>query len=227
MSTSAESNSYYTYQYLVSNGYPPEAAAGIVGNLIAESRVNPTATGDNGTSYGIAQWHNERWTKLKEHAQKRGTAITDLATQISFMMKELRETGLDKRLKNMHSSDQAAQVFMLEYERPANKDPKQRQMIARAVLAGQGNYKDSATTAKNTADSPGYVATKIKEATGMDKALEFVQAQLKNVGVAALAVVFIILGVVVLTLSSRKARETLANATPVGRAASAVKAATP
>lgn len=39
---------------------PKDAAIGIVSNLWAESRLNPIALGDGGSSIGVAQWHNER-----------------------------------------------------------------------------------------------------------------------------------------------------------------------
>ena len=41
-------------------GLTKEQASGIVGNLEAESGLNTTAKGDGNTSFGIAQWHNQR-----------------------------------------------------------------------------------------------------------------------------------------------------------------------
>jgi len=41
--------------FLMSKGLTKAQAAGIKGNLLAESNFDPQALGDNGTSYGIAQ----------------------------------------------------------------------------------------------------------------------------------------------------------------------------
>ena len=40
-------------------------ACGILANIKYESGFNPKAKGDGGTSYGICQWHNNRYTNLK------------------------------------------------------------------------------------------------------------------------------------------------------------------
>lgn len=53
------------FEFLVSEfSIPPAAAAGIMSNLWTESQWNPNALGDNGTSYGLCQWHNERCLRL-------------------------------------------------------------------------------------------------------------------------------------------------------------------
>jgi hypothetical protein len=51
--------------FFISKGYTPEQAAGIVGNLQAESGANlrTDAVGDQGRAYGIAQWHKPRQNK--------------------------------------------------------------------------------------------------------------------------------------------------------------------
>lgn len=74
---------------LVAKGYTPEQAAGIVGNIIHESGVNPYASGDGGTSSGLAQWHNERLSALKAYAASVGKPASDLQTQVDFIDKEL------------------------------------------------------------------------------------------------------------------------------------------
>lgn len=50
----------YAINYFMKNGLTKEQAAGIVGNLHAESKFNTSILGDNKTSYGIAQWHGDR-----------------------------------------------------------------------------------------------------------------------------------------------------------------------
>src|SRR5581483_10908211 len=72
------------HQFFVGKGYTPEQAAGIVGNLVHESGMNPSAVGDAGTSGGLAQFHNERLTALKAYAASAGKPATDFQTQLEF-----------------------------------------------------------------------------------------------------------------------------------------------
>ena len=53
-------------KFLISKGYTKANASGIAGNIFVESSFNPTAVGDNGTSFGLAQWHKSRWDRLNE-----------------------------------------------------------------------------------------------------------------------------------------------------------------
>ncbi|MBR3018492.1 MAG: peptidoglycan-binding protein [Clostridia bacterium] len=97
----------------------PYAVAGIMGNLYAESSLNPnnltsngnkalgmtdaeyTAAVDNGAytadqfandgyAYGLAQWcYRTRKAALLAHVKKLGASIGDLAAQVSFLLAEL------------------------------------------------------------------------------------------------------------------------------------------
>ena len=64
-----------------------------MGNLEQESGCNPEVSPwkDNGTSYGICQWTNERKTALKEYAKNQNADIAGLYLQLDNMMKEMRE----------------------------------------------------------------------------------------------------------------------------------------
>jgi hypothetical protein len=44
----------------MSRSYSSAQTAGIVGNLIGESGLNPGVAGDNGAALGIGQWHPDR-----------------------------------------------------------------------------------------------------------------------------------------------------------------------
>ena len=67
----ASSNERQIYDFLKSHGFNTAAAVGILANIEMESNFNPNAKGDyvNGsaTSYGICQWHNDRWSNLKSY----------------------------------------------------------------------------------------------------------------------------------------------------------------
>jgi Phage tail lysozyme len=45
----------------------------MAGNVKAESNFNPNEVGDHGTSFGLAQWHNDRRGNLKKFAGDRDT----------------------------------------------------------------------------------------------------------------------------------------------------------
>jgi hypothetical protein len=134
-------------QFFISRGYSPEAAAGIVGHLPHESGMNPFASGDSGTSGGLAQWHNERLTALRSYAASQGKPATDFQTQLEFIDKELHttETGTLAKLQAAKTPEDAAKAFM-DYERPQGWTPENpagglgyqsRVTMARAVFNGK------------------------------------------------------------------------------------------
>lgn len=106
--------------FFQSKGYTKEQAAGIVGNLIAESSLQSSgAIGDNGTAFGIAQWRGERLTRLKRFAASQGKSWQDFGTQLAFVDMELQnhETAAYNALKNAKTVDEATAAF-IGYERP-------------------------------------------------------------------------------------------------------------
>lgn len=124
-----ESNEQKIYKYLTGTmGLNCAAACGVLSNLEAESAFNPAASGDSGTSYGICQWHNERWTNLKKYCNATGYNWQTLEGQLHYLEYELTLSypGVLSRLRNAsNSSDgayQAAYDWCYYYEIPANKD---------------------------------------------------------------------------------------------------------
>ena len=129
--------SKYIQQKLMSMGFTASAAAGVVGNLIQESGLRTDAIGDNGTSGGLAQWHNERWEALKRFAAARGKDWTDLDTQIEFLAEEMRTSYADTyaKMQSAELPEIAGQIMTDEYEKPdsASANYAQRQANARAT----------------------------------------------------------------------------------------------
>ena len=109
----------YILNYLVNKGLSKEQAAGIVGNLHAESSLNTEALGDNGTSFGIAQWHKDRWDGLKQFATQSGRSTSDLDTQLEYLWNELQTSEIDAFQKLLRTStpNESAKVFAKEFER--------------------------------------------------------------------------------------------------------------
>lgn len=83
-------NKDLTYSYLKSKGFNNAQCSGIMANIESESNYNPGSLGDNGTSFGICQWHKTRWERLKEYCSKFGKDINNLYNQLDFMLYELQ-----------------------------------------------------------------------------------------------------------------------------------------
>lgn len=77
------------YEYFTGKrGMSKIQALAIIGNLMAESGLKDDIYGDNRTSYGIQQWHNERMDKLFKHARKKGHSTPTFKDQLEFLADE-------------------------------------------------------------------------------------------------------------------------------------------
>lgn len=92
------------YGFLTGKGYSPGAAAGIMGNLFAESGMDPTRRqGGGGPAAGIAQWENAnaqagRWKDMANYAASKGKDWTDLESQLEFLVQELETKDMANRM---------------------------------------------------------------------------------------------------------------------------------
>jgi hypothetical protein len=109
------------FGFFVGKGYTPEQSAGIVGNLFGESRLSPTAIGDGGKAYGLAQWHPDRQANFRNVM---GVDIRNSTfdQQLAFVNWELNNT--EKRagdmLRQQNTIEGATYAFGKYYERPAD-----------------------------------------------------------------------------------------------------------
>ena len=152
---------------LISAGMTKAGAAGLMGNLDAESALNPqnlqntyekslgytdesyTKAVDNGTyanfakdcaGYGLAQWtYWARKQELLSYAKFCKKSIGDLDMQLNFLLKELSESysAVLKTLKTTDNVTTASDCVMCQYERPADTSTTARSN--RAAL-GQKYY---------------------------------------------------------------------------------------
>lgn len=77
------------YEYFTNKrGMSKIQALAIIGNLMAESGLKDDIYGDNRTSYGIQQWHNERMDKLFKHAKRKGHSTPTFKDQLEFLADE-------------------------------------------------------------------------------------------------------------------------------------------
>lgn len=107
--------------FFKNQGLTTSQSAGIIGNLYIESNLDVNAVGDNGTSFGIAQWHNERYTSLKKWAAKNNLQWNSFNAQLKYLWWELNNTESNAllQLKQQHDPARAAYVFAKYFERPA------------------------------------------------------------------------------------------------------------
>lgn len=105
---------------LTEGGLTREQAAGVVGNLMQESNLNPNAVGDGGLARGIAQWHPDRWDGLVEYANEKGTSPYDFSTQVEYILREMQgpESRAGEMLRTATTAEEAAYLFSRYYERP-------------------------------------------------------------------------------------------------------------
>jgi tail lysozyme len=107
--------------------------------MFIESGGNPAAVGDNGSSFGLAQWHNSRAVGLLKYAQQSGRNPADWQTQLDYTRHELDgpERGTRQRLQMAKNSAEAQAIFTDGFERPA-QTPGQLQQAVSGSFTGHG-----------------------------------------------------------------------------------------
>lgn len=160
------SNEEKIWQFLKKQGYNDFGTAGVMGNLYAESALDPqnlqntfntklglsdaeyTKKVDNGTytnfvydgaGYGLAQW--TYWSLkdgLLSYSRKTGKSIGDIDLQLEYLVQNLTATkGCVEVLKTAKTVEQASTFVLLNFERPADQS-KAIQM--KRASYGQGFY---------------------------------------------------------------------------------------
>ena len=64
-------------------------ACGVLANIQLESDFSPLSLGDGGSSYGICQWHNERFNRLISFCNGNGLDYNTLGGQLKYLESEL------------------------------------------------------------------------------------------------------------------------------------------
>jgi hypothetical protein len=107
-------------QYLVNKGETPAVAQGIVNRIHVESGGDPGAVGDNGQSYGLAQWKDSRAVGLLKYGQANNRSPYDWRTQLDYARYEMdtSERPTRERLKQATTPAEAEAIFTSSFERP-------------------------------------------------------------------------------------------------------------
>ncbi len=149
MKATGSSTERTIWNYFCCKGFSPAGVAGLMGNLYAESWLNPinlqntyekrlgltdaeyTAAVDSGSysnfvrdsaGYGLAQWtYWSRKEAMLNYARKTGASIGDLMMQLDFMFQELKgHVAVFQVLRTARTVKEASDIVLTKYERPAD-----------------------------------------------------------------------------------------------------------
>lgn len=149
-------NDEHIWNFLINKGFSPEATAGIMGNLYAESALKPTNLQSNGNKqlcltdeaytdlvnngdytkfvndgygYGLAQWtFHSRKASLLKSAQKQNASIGDLDFQLDFLVKEISSyTKVKHTLGTSTSVEKCCDIVLTDYEKPKDQSEKAKE----------------------------------------------------------------------------------------------------
>lgn len=145
------------YSFLRYNmGFNHAAACGIIANMKYESDYAPTAVGDGGSSYGLCQWHNARYSALLSYCGANGLDGNSISGQMAFLSNELssKYPGVMEHLYSVPNNAQgaydSAYYWCKYYEVPANTEARavERASYAQNTLYGKSfTYKKTARRA--------------------------------------------------------------------------------
>ena len=153
----------YIWKTLSDMGYNDYGVAGIMGNMMVESGLNPknlqdtyestlghsddsyTKGVDDGSyknfvndsaGYGLVQWtYHSLKRGLLDYAKSKGASIGDMSMQLSLLNKQLVEQykGVDQVLRNATSVREASNKMLFDFENPLDKS-----LSAQNTRAGYG-----------------------------------------------------------------------------------------
>lgn len=158
-------NDQVIWNFLLGKGLSAAGAAGLMGNLEAESVLKPTnlqntyeaklgytdesytKAVDSGAytnfakdcaGYGLAQWtYHTRKAALLAYCKESGRSIGSLDAQLEFLYKELSESykSLLKTLETTSSIKEASDLVLTQFERPADMSDSVKEKRAEFGLA--------------------------------------------------------------------------------------------
>lgn len=158
------SNAEIIWKFLKEKGFTDAGAAGIMGNMDAESGLRPnnlqddynrslgmtdeqyTQAVDNGTysnfvydsaGFGLTQWTwHTRKKALFNFAKQKNKSIGDLSMQLEFFVKELSQSfsSVYKIVTTSTDVKTCSDVMLLKYEAPANASSKSQQRYNMSMI---------------------------------------------------------------------------------------------
>ncbi|MDO4684625.1 MAG: phage tail tip lysozyme [Candidatus Saccharibacteria bacterium] len=166
MQLAGDDNEQKILNFFMRKGLSLAQAAGIVGNMMVESRLQPNIreggqlvgedyVPENGVGFGLVQWtFDARQKPLVAHIQGLGVPITDLGGQLSFVWEELNGKWLPTLNKLRATDDpvEAAIIVHNEYEVSAQSAAQVRATRGKNAQEVYDKYKDADALAGESAD---------------------------------------------------------------------------
>lgn len=158
-------NAEKIWNFFIGRGLTPPQVAGIMGNLQAESGLNPrriqstpTPSGDRdapirGKGFGLAQWtFADRQIPLEQLAQSKGVVPGDLGVQLEYLMIEFegKYKAVYDEIRASNDVNRVSDIFMTKFERPADQSEAKkegRRVLGRNFLAKYGSTSPSGAPA--------------------------------------------------------------------------------
>ena len=169
----SENNEKKIWDYLLSKFNNPYGVAAIMGNLMAESSMNPlSATGvkkkygmsnkeytdwakthgtefaKDGCAYGLVQWcFHARKEGLWNLAHARNTSVGDLQTQLKYIEQELpKYKPVYKAVTESKNIREISDIVLHKYEKPANQSVAVEEKRAKYAQGYYDKYAKSTKT---------------------------------------------------------------------------------
>ncbi|MBP5818187.1 CHAP domain-containing protein [Lactiplantibacillus plantarum] len=117
-------------------GATPQAAAGILGVLQLESRLDPKSVNSSSGATGLAQWLGGRKDKLEDLAHKESKPVTNLGVQLDYLDQELNSSyyASNKQIFKYTDVHKATKAWLMDYE-GMSKNPEQWFLSKRYAFA--------------------------------------------------------------------------------------------
>jgi len=174
--------------FFKSKGWTEDQAKGITANIIRESRGNASAVGDNGSAYGLGQWHPDRQAQFKQLFNKdiQGSSVQEQLTFFDWELKNSHRNAGDL-LRGTNNAGDAARAVSLYHERPAGSflEANYRANLANNLPLTTDQSNNSTSSNVQTHIDTINVTTQVQDALGFSRELKeaLSKNQVMNAGV--------------------------------------------
>lgn len=141
-SSSLEKAQVYKNYLIENHGLSNEQASGFLGNLYAESSLNPSIINPTSGAFGLAQWLGSRKKSLLKFAKDNGKDVNDPFLQLDFAVRELNTTHKNSHL-DYNSPKSATVGYLNKFEKPSEEE--KRKSFAKRVNFANSIYQQGGT----------------------------------------------------------------------------------
>lgn len=141
-SSSLEKAQVYKNYLIENHGLSNEQASGFLGNLYAESSLNPSIINPTSGAFGLAQWLGSRKKSLLKFAKDNGKDVNDPFLQLDFAVRELNTAHKNSHL-DYNSPKSATVGYLNKFEKPSEEE--KRKSFAKRVNFANSIYQQGGT----------------------------------------------------------------------------------